>query len=99
MLARQARNHFPPCDCGDFNRRKKNIPIQRGSNIARIDGSENETQIRDQCPGRECPHATFAAEEKIVDTAASSHGRDRSDDAGDEPADENTRDVRSGSDR
>ena len=90
---------FPPCDVQIPIERKNNIPVERGSNIARIDRSENETQIRDQGPGRECPHAAFAAEEKVVDTAASRHGQDRSDDAGDEPADENARDVRSSGDR
>ena len=77
----------------------KNIPVEPCSDIARVDRSENETQIRDQCPGRECPHATFAADEEVSDTAAGSHGRDRGDDARDEPADEDTRDVRSGGDR
>ena len=79
-------------------RRKKNIPVERGTDIARIDRSKNKTQVRHQGPRRECPHATFAAEEEVVDTAASSHGRDRSNDARDEPADENARDVRSGGD-
>ena len=82
----------------DIEKKKRKIPVQRLSNKARIDRSKNETQIRDQSPGRECPHATFSTGEEVIDTAARRHGRDRSDDATDKAVDEDARDVRSGGD-
>ena len=68
------------------------IPTERGSNIARIDWPDNKTQVRDQSPGKERPHATFSLEE-VFDAKKGSHGRDRGDDASDETAGENTCDV------
>ena len=67
-------------------------PIKRGSNVARIHRSENKTQIRHQCPGKQRPRATFGVEE-VFDAKASSNGWDRKDDTSDDTASEDTSDV------
>ena len=69
-----------------------NVPIERDSNVVRIDRPKNKTQIRHQCPGKESPHATFSAE-KIVDALMSSNGRDSRDNTGEKTPNENTCDV------
>lgn len=71
-----------------------NVPVERDSNIARINRSENKTQVRHQCPGEEYPHAIFRAE-KVFNTTTSSDGRDSGDDTGDETANEDACDIRS----
>ena len=82
------RYGFPPqlCDGAIY------IPVERGSNIARIDRPENKTQIRDQSPSKVRPHATFSLEQ-VFDAKRGSHGRDRRDDASDETAGEDTSNV------
>ena len=68
------------------------IPVERCSNIARIDRPKNKTQIRDQSPGKERPHATFSLEQ-VVDAKRRGRGRNGGDNASDETACENPSNV------
>ena len=58
-----------------------NVPVERDSDIARVDWPKNKTQIRHQCPKKESPHATFSAE-KVFDALTGSNGRDSRDNTG-----------------
>ena len=72
--------------------RSINLPVERGSNIARIDRPKNQTQICRHGPGKERPHAPFGIE-KVFNAKTSDDCRDRRDDASDETADEDTCNV------
>ena len=78
---------FTLCDMGG-----KSVPVERDSNIARINGPKNKTQIRRQCPGKEGPHAPFSTEE-VFNATTSSDGWDSGDDTSDETADEDASDI------
>lgn len=71
---------------------EQNIPVERESNIARVNRPKYEAQIHRQCPGKEGPHATFSVE-KVFNTATSSDGRDSGNGTSDETAYEDTGDV------
>ena len=73
---------------------KERLPVERSSNVARINRTEHHPQIRRQCPGKKSPHATLGViVEEVLDTETDDQGRDRGDDASDETAREDARDV------
>lgn len=80
------------CSTHMWNQWGKKIPVERDGNIARINGPENETEIRHQCPGKEGPHETFGAEE-IFNAMTGRDGWDGGDKTGDEAANEDAGDV------